>query len=67
MQHFKYVAHVTRLGNDYFKKWSELKHLLTDRRIVMSTRIKILEACVRSRLLYRAQSWELSASEINKI
>ena len=35
-----------------FQKWTELKHLLTDRRIVMSSRIKILEACVRSRLLY---------------
>ena len=31
-----------------FQKWTELKHLLTDRRTVMSSRIKILEACVRS-------------------
>ena len=34
-----------------FQKWTELKHILTDRRIFMSTRIKILEACVRSGLL----------------
>ena len=55
-----------RISSD-FQKWTELKHLLTDRRIFMSTLIKILEACVRSRLLYSAQSWELSASEINQI
>ena len=50
-----------------FQKWNELKHVLTDGRINMSTRVKILEACVRSRLLYSAQSWELSASELRKL
>ena len=50
-----------------FQKWTELKHALTDKRILMSIRVKILEACVRSRLLYSAQSWELTASELNKI
>ena len=33
----------------------------------MSSRIMILEACVRSRLLYSVQSWELTASERNKL
>ena len=33
----------------------------------MPSRIKILEACVRSRLLYSAQSQELSASELRKL
>ena len=33
----------------------------------MSTRIKILEACVRSRLLFSTQSWELLANEIQKL
>ena len=33
----------------------------------MSTRTKILEACVRSRLLYSVQAWQLSATEQNKI
>ena len=33
----------------------------------MSTRTKILEACVRSRLLYSVQTWQLSATEQNKI
>ena len=50
-----------------FQKWNELKHVLTDKRINMSSRIKILEACVRSRLLYSAQSWELTASELRKL
>ena len=50
-----------------FQKWNELKHVLTDRRIKMSTRIKILEACVRSRLLYSTQAWELSIREISKL
>ena len=33
----------------------------------MATRTKILEACVRSRLLYSVQAWELSAVELRKI
>ena len=70
---FKYFGH-TIVNNDEdpshfltfrissaFQKWTEVKHLLTDSRILIST------ACVRSRLLYSAQSWELSASEIIKI
>ena len=40
--------------------------VLSDKRINMSSRIKILEACVRSPLLYSAQSWELTGSELNK-
>ena len=40
-----------------FQKWNELKHILTDRRILLSTRSKILEACIRSRLLYSVQAW----------
>ncbi len=50
-----------------FQKWNELKHVLTDKRIIMSTRTKILEACIRSRLLYSVQAWELSANELRKI
>ena len=65
---FKYLGHII-VNNDEdpshflsfrissaFQKWTELKHVLTDRRILMSTRTKLLEACVRSRLLYSAQS-----------
>ena len=50
-----------------FQKLNELKHILTDRRILMSTRSKILEACIRSRLLYSVQAWELSGQELRKI
>ena len=47
-----------------FQKWNELKHVLTGKRINMPSRIKMLEACVRSGLLYSPQSWELTASEL---
>lgn len=76
---FKYLGHMITNNDDdpsyyltfrissAFQKWNELKHVLTDRRINMSSRIQILEACVRSRLLYSAQSWELSATELRKL
>ena len=76
---FKYLGHMITNNNEdpshylhfriysAFKKWNELKHVVTDRRILMSTRTKILEACVRSRLLYSVQAWQLSATEQNKI
>ena len=72
---FKYLGHmITNNNEDHsqylnfrispaFKKWNELKHLLTNRRKLMSTKTKILEACVRSRLLYSVQAWQLSARE----
>ena len=44
-----------------------MKHVLLDRRIFLKIRVHLLEACVRSRLLYSAQSWELSASELRKL
>ena len=50
-----------------FQKWNELKHILTDKRVLMSTRTKKLEACIRSRLLNSIQAWELSANELRKI
>ena len=64
---FKYLGHM--IVNNYedpshfltyrissaFQKWTELKHVFTDRIIVMFTRIKTLEACVRRRLFYSAQ------------
>ena len=76
---FKYLGHlITNTDEDpssyltfrissAFQKWNELKFVLTDKRINMSSRIKILEACVRSRLLYSAQSLELTSSELNKL
>ena len=76
---FKYLGHMLtntdQTPSDYlafrissaFQKWTELKHVLTDRRILMSTRSKLLEACIRSRLLYSVQAWELTAKELRKI
>ena len=75
---FKYLGHMIINNNEdpshfltfrissAFQKWNELKHVLTDKRILMSTRTKILEACIRSRLLYSVQSWELTTSELLK-
>ena len=76
---FKYLRHMIintddnqsnflnfRISSTY-QKWNKLKHVLTDRRIKMTTRTIILEACVSSRLLYSAQAWELYACELRKI
>ena len=76
---FKYLGHMITNNNDdpshylsfrissAFQKWNDLKHIFIDSRIFMSTRIKLLEACVRSRLLYSCQSWDLSVSELRKL
>ena len=76
---FKYLGHMINNNDDdpshylsfrissAYQKWNELKHVFTDKRIFMSTRIKLLEACVRSRLLYSCQSWDLLASEVTKL
>ena len=50
-----------------YQKWNDLNHVLTDRRVKMTTRTKNLEACIRNRLLYSVQVWELSSRELNKI
>ena len=49
-----------------FHKWNELKHVLTDRKILISTWTRILEACVRSRLLYNVSAWEITTSELRE-
>ena len=50
-----------------FQKWNELKHVLTDRRIHLPTRVKFLTTCVRSCLLYTIQTWLLTEKELEKI
>ena len=50
-----------------YQKWNDLKHVLTDRGIKMTTQTQIPEARIRSRLLYSVQAWELSSHELNKI
>ena len=76
---FKYLGHVLSNVNSNspafinhqiasaYSKWNELKTVLLDRRIFLSTRVKLLEACVRSRLLYSVQAWQLNAKEIHKL
>ena len=68
MRSFKYLGHV--LCNDPSKssaflihqicsayaKWNEMKSVFLDKMIFLSNRVKFLEACVRSRLLYFVQA-----------
>ena len=44
-----------------------MKSIFLDKRIFLSTRVKFLEACVRSRLLYSVQAWQLGAEEMRKL
>ena len=41
--------------------------MLLDKRIHLATRIRFLEAYIRSRLLYSLQAWQLSTAEMKKI
>ena len=50
-----------------FHKWNEIKHALTDRKILVSIRARILEVCVHSQLFYSAQAWEVITSELGKL
>ena len=76
---FKYLGHVLSNENTHssaflnnqisnaYSKWNELKIVLLDKRILLATRIKILEACVRSRLLYSVQAWQLNTQEMQRL
>jgi len=76
---FKYLGHVlnNKLENSSafinhqissaYAKWNEMKSVFLDKRIFLSTRIKFLEACVRSRLLYSVQAWQLGAKDMRKL
>lgn len=44
-----------------------MKAVFLDKRIFLTTRIKFLEACVRSRLLYSVQAWQLNSREMQKL
>ena len=79
VRRFKYLGHV--LSNESsntsafinhqiasaYSKWNEMKSIFLDKRIFLSTRVKLLEACVRSRLLYSVQAWKLDSKEMQKI
>ena len=77
VRQFKYLGHVLSNENaqsflnhqiaSAYSKWSEMKNILLDHRIYLKIRVRYLEACVRSRLLYSVQSWQLSARELTKL
>ena len=50
-----------------YKKYNELKQVLTDRRVRLKTRVKFFSACVRSRLTFSVQACLLKADEIRKL
>ena len=49
------------------QKWTEMKDVLTDRDIAISVRVSLLEAYVRSRLLYSVQIRRLKAHEVAQL
>ena len=48
-------------------KFNELRTVLTDRKVNLRTRRKLLEACVRSRLTYGTQAWYPNAEQLRKL
>ena len=48
-------------------KFNELRNILTDKKINMKTRKKLLESCVRSRLVYGTQAWLPNEQERKKL
>ena len=79
VRQFKYLGHVlsnqksntsaflTHQISRSYAKWNEMKNVLLDKRIHLSTGVRFLEACVISRLLYSVQAWSLNAKEMQKI
>ena len=48
-------------------KFNELRNILTDHRVNMRTRRKLLESCVRSRLTYATQAWYPNEQQMKKL
>ena len=44
-----------------------MKSVFLDKRIFLSTRVKFIEACVRSRLLCHVQVWQLGVKGMQKL
>jgi hypothetical protein len=76
---FSYLGHsISSENNDHsslitqritsaFSKFNDIKHVLTDKRIKLKTRVKFLTACVRSRLTFSVQACLLKAAEVTKL
>ena len=48
-------------------KFNEMRQVLTDNKVRMVTRIKLMEACVRSRLTYGTQAWYINEECMRKL
>ena len=48
-------------------KFHEMRKVLTDHNVNMATRMKLMEACVRSRLTYGTQAWYLNEVHLKKL
>ena len=49
------------------RKFNEMRQVLTDNKVNMTTRMKLMEACVRSRLLYGTQAWYINEECTKKV
>ena len=50
-----------------YAKWNDLKQVLTDKRVFLTTHLKFFSACVRSCLTYSVQTGMLNAIETTKL
>ena len=77
VQQFTYLGHVITTDKEVcftdhrtesaVAKFNELRNILTDHRVNMRTRRKILESCVRSRLTYATQAWYPNEQQMKKL
>ena len=77
VREFTYLGHVITNSNEVCftehrvaratAKFNELRNVLCDTDVNLKTRRKILEACVRSRLIYGTSAWNPNEREIKKL
>ena len=77
VNNFCYLGHTINNGNNSeyinhrtsaaISKFNEMSNVLQDQHIKMNTRMKLLEACVRSRLLYATQCSYPKEADIKKL
>ena len=77
VQEFTYLGHVITNCNDVSftehrvaratAKFNEMRNVLCDTDVNLKTRRKILEACVRLRLIYGTSAWDPNEREIKKL
>ena len=63
----EHSAFISQRVASAYAKWNDLKQVLTDKRVFLTTRMKFLSACVRSRLTYSVQAGMLNAIETTKL